>query len=72
MKYTGWPKKNATLTINNIKKTRDRIKKLCALSRIEFFSQQDGTKNTNFAFKILYFKGFTEIPFADILKYHKI
>ena len=48
------------------------MKKLCALSRIKFFSQQDGTKNANFAFKMLYFKGSTEIPFADILKYHKI
>ena len=46
--YTGWPKKNATLTINNFKKTRDRMKKLCALSRIQFFSQQDDTKNANF------------------------
>ena len=24
--YTGWARKNATLTINNLKKTRDRIK----------------------------------------------
>ena len=46
--YTGWPKKNATLTINNFKKTSDRMKKLCALSRIKFFSQQDDTKNANF------------------------
>ena len=46
--YTGWPKKNATLMINYFKKTRDRIKKLCALSRIKFFSQQDDTKNANF------------------------
>ena len=46
--YTGWPKKNATLTINNFKKTRDRMKKLCASSRIKFFSQQDDTKNANF------------------------
>ena len=29
-KYTGWPKKNATLTINNFKKTRNRLKNLCA------------------------------------------
>ena len=47
-KYTGWPKKNAILTINNFKKTRNRMKKLCALSRIKFFSQQDDTKNANF------------------------
>ena len=31
--YTGWPKKNATLTINNFKKTRDRMKKLCSLHK---------------------------------------
>ena len=43
--HTGWPPKNATLKINNFKKTRDRMKKLCALSRIKFFSQQDDTKN---------------------------
>ena len=30
--YTGWPRKNATLTINNFKKTRDRMKKLCAFN----------------------------------------
>ena len=39
---------NATLTINNFKKTRDRMKKLCALLRIKFFSQQDDTKIVNF------------------------
>ena len=27
--YTGWPRKNATPTINNFKKTRDKMKKLC-------------------------------------------
>ena len=46
--YTGWPKKNATLTINNFKKTRNRMKKLCKLSRTKFFSHQDDTKNANF------------------------
>ena len=46
--YTGWPKKNATLTINNFKKTREKMKKLCALLRIEFFSQQNDTKIINF------------------------
>ena len=46
--YTGWPRKNATLSINNFKKTRDRMKKLCALLRINFFSQQDDTKIVNF------------------------
>ena len=45
---TGWPRKNATLTINNFKKTRDRMKKLCALLRIEFFSEQDDTKIIKF------------------------
>ena len=47
-RYTGWPKRNATLTINYFKKTRDRMKKLCALLRIKFFSQQDDTNNANF------------------------
>ena len=37
-KYTGWPRKNATPTINNLKKMRDKIKKLCAVMHIEFFS----------------------------------
>ena len=47
--YTGWPRKNATLTINNFKKTRDRMKKLCALLRIKsHFFQQDDTKIVNF------------------------
>ena len=46
--YTAWPRKNATLTINNFKKTRDRMKKLCALLRIKFFFQQDDTKIVNF------------------------
>ena len=45
---TGWPRKNATLTINNFKKTRDRMKKLCALLCIKFFFQQDDTKIVNF------------------------
>ena len=49
LSYTGWPRKNAyTLTINNFKKTRDRMKKLCALLRIKFFFQQDDTKIVNF------------------------
>ena len=46
--YTGWPRKNATLSINNFKKTRDSMKKLSALLRIEFFSEQDDTKIVNF------------------------
>ena len=34
---TGWPRKNATLTINNLKKMRTEWKKLCALLRVKFF-----------------------------------
>ena len=45
---TGWPRKNATLSFNNFKKTRDRMKNLCALLRIEFFFEQDDTKIVNF------------------------
>ena len=49
MPYTGWPRKNATPTINNFKKTRDRMKKLCALLRVEFFFfQHDDTKIIDF------------------------
>ena len=44
----GGPEKNATPTINNFKKTRDRMKKLYALLRIKFFSQQDDTKIKDF------------------------
>ena len=44
--YTGWPRKNATLTINDIKKTR--INKLCLLLRIKLFFQQDDTKIVEF------------------------
>ena len=46
--YTGWPRKNATLTIDDFKKTRHRINKLCPLLRIKFFFQQDDTKIINF------------------------
>ena len=46
--YTGWPRKNATPTINDFKKTRDRIIKLCPLLRIKLFFQQDDTKIINF------------------------
>ena len=38
---------NATLSINNFKKTGDRMKKLCALLHIEFFSEQDNAKIVN-------------------------
>ena len=33
--YTGWPRKNATPTINNFKKKRDKMEKLCALMHIK-------------------------------------
>ena len=46
--YTGWPRKNATLTINTFKKTRDKMRKLCALMRIEFFPQQNDTNIIDF------------------------
>ena len=46
--HTGWPKKNATLAINNFKQTRDRMKKLCAFLRIKFVFQQNDTKIINF------------------------
>ena len=45
---TGWPRKNATPTINNSKKTRDRMKELCALVHLKFFYEQDGTKILHF------------------------
>ena len=37
-----------TLTINNFKKTRDRMIKFCALLHIKFCFQQDDTKIVNF------------------------
>ena len=46
--HKGWPRKNATLTINNFRKMGDRMKKLCALLHIKFFSLQDDTKIVNF------------------------
>ena len=42
--------KNATLAINDFKKTRDGINKLCPLLRIKFFFQQDDTKIIHFDF----------------------
>ena len=48
LSYTGWPRKNATLTINDFKKTRNRINKLCPLLRIKFFFQRDDTKIIHF------------------------
>ena len=56
--YTGWPRKNATLTINNFKKTRDKMKRLCALLRINFFLQQDDTKIVHFDEGILILEPF--------------
>ena len=47
--YTGWPRENATLTINNLKKKRDRMKKLCALLRIKFFSRHVAGKRRFYA-----------------------
>ena len=41
-------------TINNFKKTRDRMKKLCALLCIKFSSQQDDTKIVNFDEGVLF------------------
>ena len=45
---TGCPRENATLMINNLKKTKDRMKKVCALLHIKFFSQQEDTQIFNF------------------------
>ena len=45
--------KNATITINNFKKTREKMKKLYALMRIKFFSQQNDSKNIHFDQSIL-------------------
>ena len=47
-RYTGWPRKNATHTINNFKKTRDRMKKVCTLLCVKFFPQQGDTKIVSF------------------------
>ena len=46
--YTGWPQKNATLSINDFKKKRNRINKLCPLLGIKFFCQHADTKIVNF------------------------
>ena len=47
LECTGY-RKNTTLTINDFKKTRDRINKPCPLLRIKFFFQQDDTKIIKF------------------------
>ena len=52
-KYTGWPRKNETPTINERKKKGDGIKTLCTLLRVKFFFQQDDTKIINFVEGVL-------------------
>ena len=47
-------------TINNFKKTRDRMKKLCALLRIKLFSQQDDTKIVNLSKAFWFYGSFSE------------
>ena len=49
--YTGCPRKNATLTINNFKRTRDRMKKKCV---------QDDTKIVDFDEGVLFYGRFSE------------
>ena len=51
-------RKSATLSITNFKKTRYRREKLCALSRIEFFSEQDDTNIVNFDEGVLVLRPF--------------
>ena len=55
--YTGWPKKNVTPTINDFKRTSDRMKKLCALLCVNVFFQQDDTKIINFDESVLILYG---------------
>ena len=61
--YTGWPRKNATPTVNNFKKTRDRMKNLCALLHIKFFFQQDDTKIVHFDEGVLILEPFFWVIF---------
>ena len=49
---------NATLTIKNLKITREKMKKLRALIRIEFFSQQNDTKIINVDESVLILRPF--------------
>ena len=58
--YTGWPRKNATLTINDFKKMRDRINNPCSLLLITFFFQQDDTKIINFGEAFGFYGRFSE------------
>ena len=44
----GGPERMQWPTINNFKKTREKMKRLCALVCIEFFSQQNDTKINDF------------------------
>ena len=46
--YTGWPRKNATLTITNIKETMDDIKLMSTLINRTFFFLQNDTKINDF------------------------
>ena len=46
--YTGWPRKNATLTINNFKKTRDRIKKVVCIIAYKILFPARWPKIVNF------------------------
>ena len=49
------------VTINNFKKTRNRMKKLCALLHIKFFSQQDDMiKIVNFDEGVWFYGRFSE------------
>ena len=59
--YTELPRKNATPTINNLKKTKGEIKKLCALTvYIEFFFQHNDTTIINFDEGVLILWPFSE------------
>ena len=51
--YTGWPKKNATLSITNFKEFRDLIKVVSAVMSRTFFSQQNDTKINDFDERVL-------------------
>ena len=56
--YTGWPRKNATLSITNLKEIRDLIKLVSALMHRKLFSQQNDTKSNNFDEGILILEPF--------------
>ena len=46
--YTGWPRKNASLSITNFKEIRDLIKLVSAFMSRTFFFQQNDTKINDF------------------------